>query len=562
MLKRKGTDDSKYSDKFKEEKDPIKDDKCKSENSGKPDTTETVYSKGVSNKAFMVEDNFNEGFVKPADGGTTPRIPEIASILCDDEPGQENIELDIPSELKSHDSTLFSPRTASSNSVLEPLPGIDFRRLKENKSLTALCSFEYNGSDPDDDSDFESDSDNEVKEVKKNTLANELANIDKTITTSPSKNQVAKSTSELKAEEENKTNKSKPKDKPKMGKLLKDLTKTTTSANTKKDLPSKSDERYQQAKEKIKQEKKLAKLAKEKNKAEKDKMKEQTSEKKVVANKTVVTKNADLRDSIEYVTEEMNVSLELSNDETSMKDEDVNDTVERFNEENQSDNDNCVEEFNAEDSSTDGDDVEMIYQSNKNQPEDISGHNENGSPDSGVCETDDSKCKVTKVTSTNKRPLSPINVVAASNSAMLTMGMDNVKPLYQPSKMDIEVVEDVFESTDRVSAKNTQSDIPLDKNREKWNVAKRPVIKPELTMSLDLDAKSTDFEDDLDLADIDEDGNTVEYTENGTKPKVPPLQLNYSELLAKKAKRSKKRQNSNMRYLGSSVPDKPRKKLR
>lgn len=563
QLNRKDTDDSRYSEK---EQSNTVDEPPDTKKETRDDTEETAAERkdlkdskyGFTNKGFIVEDNFNEAFMKPCDGGETPRIPE----LCDDVPEQDNIELDIPSEIKNDDH-LFSPRTQSRASVLEPLPSIDFIRKRENKSLTALCSFEYNDSGSDGDDESETDTDHEDKEEAKETLMGELSNIDKTLPLRKPSEPTEKSTEEETKDDgvgdKSKKSKQKGKDKPKMGKLLKDLTKTTTTA--KKDCPSKTDARYHQAKEKLKEEKKKNKRSSVKEKQKRNQ--EETSEidtSKVKENDDAKRqKPYEVHDSIEYVTEEMNESLNFTNPLDDVEDNVTHEAAsnaEKQNDDNtSSDKDDCVQEFTVDDSSTDGDEVEMIYQKEETQLADDTIGN--------VYDTDDAKNK-TRTVGPADRALSPIDLVATSNKALLTMGMTNIKPLYKPSDHEVSIIDDdIFGTDDQYSEKNKNA-TEAEMNGHKWNVTKKPIIRPNAAMSLDLtEVISSDLEHDLDLADIDEEGNEVTLTTSfSAQSKVPPLMMNYPEAVVKKTKRATKRVNSNMRYLGSSVPAKSKKQPR
>ena len=567
QLKRKGTDESKYSEPIQEQ--PVSINKTE-ESPKKSEREETNFKEKYKpqvqfrDQTLEVEDNFNEAFVTPMNGGTSPRIPEISSVLCcEDQDDDDSVELAIPSEIRTDDSTLFSRREEDQGGVLEPLPKIDFRRRRENKSMTAVCSFEFGG--PDDGSDTESetdsDEDDDVRNNKTDKLIGELSNIDKTFSSTTNQQLTAEAADETdeNAETENKAGryKTKTKDKPKMGKLLKDLTRTTTSASMRNDCPSKTDAKYQEAKENIKEEKRKAKSKEsqsKKQKSVKNKGKEK-SHVKTGSPTPKVGKSREIRDSIEYVTQDTGFSLDFENFGFNDSEEEENaDVVDEENKESVdkvSEQEDAVSNFDADDSSTDGDDVEMIYQKHDQveKLDDIEDGNEVGV-------TDDSKNTVETLGQTN-RALSPINVVSRPKSALLTMGMSNVKPLYQPSVMTnlhVDIVEDVFDLGEGANNSNNNIEAP----GSKWNVKKRPIIRPNTSMSFSVsEVQSTDFEEDLDLADIDEDGNAITVpTEHGGRTMVPPLKLNYQAALAKKAKRPGKRQNSNMKYLGSSVPAK------
>lgn len=415
----------------------------------------------------------------------TPRLPEISSFECTNE-NEKNVDIEIPSELND-DESIYS-NLKPTDSVNGP---INFRmEKKRNKSMTAVCSFENFDGDIE-SSSTDSEDENEEKTVRmvtdrKENLLDEMFRIEKSLPAIVRENR-PKDVEELKAEETAKkeTEKDgKPKqNKIKVGKVLKDLMKTTEKQSN--ELPSAQDSKYMNSKNKL--------------------LKERSRKKAQDGKSTLYKKHGNQK------------SEERSNDDKGAA---LNERSEKDKDEQSNDNLSII-------SSSDGDTVEMLYESQRSMT-DVTSF-DNGS---------DTEEKTNYI----KGKPTPIDYVARANiSGDIT-------------DEDLDTVSELKGSKD---TSNTRHPIEGKSNDGFINETGESQIEDLMSKGSNIIAvqRVQSFLAVTDMDDCDElqDHETKRHSTN-----VPSLQLNMGN---KKAKRSLKKINSDRRYLGAAVPNKTKKRI-
>ena len=275
--------------------------------------------KGVTNNAF--KDDI--GSLNEETKLDSSRIPVLQST---DYQG-DDVTLEVDDEVKRPDPMVLKKSNKTESMGASPKIG-KLRSEFDNKSLTAVCSFEVLGSESDTgDSEFDFD-EKPVSDLRasssRDNLISELAKINKSLP--PIKNTSNSQPVSLTSSDKSEDQRKKKEKKHKVGKVLKDLTKTTKASNT--PLPSHDDTRYIEASEKLKLKKRIK------------------HRKELLDSSSVDEKKDNTDDDVE------NCKMTKNSSES---DDSVPSTTKPDN--------NDIVQFEFDSASTDGEDVEVIYRS-------------------------------------------------------------------------------------------------------------------------------------------------------------------------------------------------------
>ncbi|XP_052278801.1 uncharacterized protein LOC127877175 [Dreissena polymorpha] len=451
---------------------------------GRTKSEENVYAsdstKDISraNTIIFTNEGFDNDSESDVESDTAPAIPELPSD-----------EINASTNTQIHTEQVSKPKFAldtmfTAKSVKSRTDGTSegSKRTIENKSLTAVCSFELQDSVVMVDSEtyrYDSLHDNKIGLTTTSTFENvgtkesvldEIKKLDSSLPNvehaKPRSTENDGVSSEETSDDKNKKVKSqKKKHKRKIIKDIKELTKTTYAAAPGK--PSEMDIRYQKAR---------VRLSKNKTKT--------SSNVKAEINQT----HEILRGSIEEVR--------AKNDEQQRDASGQEDTISVC--------DDTVSDFKVVESSSDGEEVEMIYQSER--------------------QTDRG------------------NVKPVQESAIDTL-IDEVKKVNTESLISRKDdnsfdQQNDFNSEDEFKMSDSENEVkPVEFN---LYASKEPHI---------VDVRASSVEHDIDVTDLDE----AVVTQSNPFNDVPKLRLNTRDSLDKKVKRGSK--NTSIRkYLGLNPP--------
>ena len=463
----------------------------------------------------VIDTNFvNQGYSSSEyeedseEAGVTPRIPEIESLpFAQDH--EETVEVEISPEMEMREKNMFIKMTPSLDQ-----DALDLRMQKaecevrdnnhDSKSMTAVKSFQFDTESESESSDEEEDGRAKTKVSDgKDNFIEEMMKIEKTLPNIERKaNDMGKATS---ITSEDKDKKPKPKKKIMIGQAFKEITRTTEKPLTKKELPPESTEKTAVDKTDSKKSGKSSLVINESSHITsnaKDQsivdIKKRNIDKIDNHCKVITTPKAEIINQSDKINElSENEEKKIRNKTEVKNDANVKSAVQESE----------VTAFNIEDSSSDGDEVEMIYQSESSRKaeskRDISKNNDidllKGRPDSVGLD---------------------IERVAKAND-LDNSGKTSVHTAkYQRNES---VITELQEYDD-----NNHTDTMFG------------VTKVETALDI------------TDIDDVDEDGNEKTF--------VPSLKLNFNEKQTQKTKRVNKQYSSKMKYLGASVPHKTKRK--
>ncbi|KAL4230584.1 hypothetical protein ACF0H5_010962 [Mactra antiquata] len=472
---------------------------------GKHKTLETVNAPKIEhvNEAYSSDEEEHKN--EPTD---TPRLPEITSEEYTRD-NEKTPDIEIPSEVREHSSVYLRPTDS-----IDALLTFSERKGKkgiDNKSMTAVCSFEnFDQVSQTDTSESEEEEEEKLPNViaNKDNLLDEMSKIEKSLPVIASENK-AKDISELKEEEKEakktdseKEGKSKH-HKIKVGRVLKDLMKTTEKQN--EQLPSIQDPKYIDSKNKLK-------------------MKAQSTK----TSKSCSPTASDLQQTVELSKKETDTlkDAKKSNEEKTKSNRII---------ESGSDDKDKVESFDKSrfsiSSSSDGDTVEMLYESHRSMTDVTSFGSDTENQTAGKQQN----MPIDSETSTTIDYIARANIPKGNRVAR---SEDIVETISKDGK---EIMQDIGRKS-----KDSFMQVDEDSNIDCIKLQGRTLIGVQRMQSF-LDV--TDMED---LNELDEPG-PVKPT-----PNVPSLKL---DSLNKKSKRGTKQYNSNRRYLGAALPNKQKKRF-
>ena len=512
------------------------------------------------------------------DNDLSLRIPEVASVLCDND---DETYRELPDSIRNNTSErLFIPGThhdlVSKDDVLE---FTDTFRDDVQNSVNGVCRFN-------DDKECDSETESDDSAIENNTAGSchtanddfmsEMLKIEKTLPALRDSSLLKlKGGQDLKAEDgsgKKKANKSKPGVK----KALKDLMKTTEGKKDK--LPSETDERFIEASSKIRQRPQLilgkadglksnvkpnaasndekvqsddtssynhpCKIVKDGIVISSKSVKPQESENKSSGFERQVGEEAQKQtknDTDQAMCFEPDENIEKENtivtnmiEMCEKKEEDKSLSCERTTDIHMS---NTMTSLN--DPSTDGDDVEMIYQAN-----DLPGiHPVNNDTAPLVLQADNDFDVIERVNTVNELANKNGDVTTFSKDDIVSTKTDDekIKRVFKPSK------QAASPKRNRMFQKSNKSSL-----RRNFGVgADSEIPRQVASKSLDVDMEVTDFDQD----GVETKQDVIKYMDTGLHVK-----LNTGKGTKRKPKRAIERYNSDRKYLGSSVPSRQAKK--
>lgn len=456
----------------------------------------------------------------------TPRIPEIVSRCADDH--DTIVEMDNADGLDLQCKNVFF-KTANSHSF-----NYSTKRLvqPDSKSLKAVCSFEVVDaeSEPESDTTHESEPDKNHLMSSKEILLEEMIKIDRSLPSIQDGN-ITKDGQNMKTEEtskeDKKLQKAKSKQKVKIGKAMKDLAKTTQRSS--KYISSTDDSKLQEMKTKINLEKETKNTP-----IGNDDIIDRISNQTQVTDSTVLDQSKLHVDNDNSDEKKTNVKSNRS---------DILNSNRSFSKVQGSN----IQALSLDDSSSDGDEVEMIYQSQTSKYV---------SPSVDVVFDEGVPRKETSEASSLD-----IDYFAHGNRRRVC----NAKSKYQ--KQNFKDSDTMLPEPRLTQLRPGISDhgkledtIPVCEDNAVYDVIN--ATESNATCG-DLDTQKTCYgitkvETALNVTDIDDVADDV----NTGKPNVniPPLKLNSDETIGKKMKRGRIQYSSNRKYLGTSVPAKIKKR--
>lgn len=485
--------------------------------------------KTYTNEAFTSSDDENE----ENEFEMTPRIPEITSVLCPQNQDEAN-NIEVPFDFQTRDDSVFIKKT---DSLDQDTLDFSFRKEKcpDSKSMTAVCSFQMSDSggesEVSDDEDEEDQVDISFRASKEN-LIDEMKKIERTLPKIQSK------VDNLNKKESNDTmkdktgKKAKSKKKIMVGQAFREITKTTQRSVTK-------DKNLDDDKPKMNVNSKTPEILSNNSKIP-DVLNNDTENQDAIRSENVNDQNNKIviSQTDKIGTTETNNKDECGeNEELDMWKNEVksvqagdetgnnaskNETSERSSDrksENISNGiqENVVLDFNIDNMSSDGDDVEVIYQSQR-------GHVAMGAE---------------------------LNLLERKTDLGLEEIVKANKPFHQKSDSSM-LKESAF-------PKNKSSHKKMDKVSIMQDNEVEPAVSSsdnDTNINRDTLYGVTKVETALDITDIDD---VDDDPKDKTDIKVPPLKLNIGETLGKKVKRGSRQYNSNRKYLGASVPNKTKR---
>ena len=456
-------------------------------------------NEGQDNNAFQNSDDEEENI---------KALPELTSSF-------DIVDTAGEVDLTKSTGSLFSSQSNHSSPRLKPEQSCIYenKNMKDkNDSSTCLHSFQ----EPEISDDWESSDDEKDKAdkiEKERTGANFVGEMKKIEQSLPrlklSKEYEAKDLKEVQKEDhlkginQKKFKKEKSKDKPTVKNALKDLMKTTTGSAD--ELPSSHDTKFIEAQSHI-----------------------------ALSNKiTAKTNNENVR-NLEIVEHNKAEQVQTATSAPLAKLTQGRPTMEEGTH---------VKSLNMDESSSDGDDVEMIYQSDKVKEDRTDLHKLNAA---GVEEE-----------KSDRKILKPILRLRKGDEPK----GDSSEPQQQASKSE--------SKSDNMSNYNKRfkmpNDLGLEDDDDMWDNLRSSKIIPvsitNKTKSVDTTYMDQDpIERDLEITDWECDGH--EMTELKPNPESPHSKSIGEHLAAKKKKRGVNRFDSSRKYLGASTPQKAKKAVK
>lgn len=488
--------------------------------------------KTYTNEAFASSDDEREEneFEK------IPRIPEITSVLCPENQDEDN-NIEVPFDFQTRDDSVFIKKT---DSLDQDALDFSFRKEKcpDSKSMTAVCSFQMSDSGGESEVSGDTDEEDQVDipaRTSKENLIDEMKKIERTLPKIQSK------VDNFNIKESNDTmkgktgKKAKSKKKIMVGQAFREITKTTQMSVTK-------DKHLDDHKSKMNVNSKTSEVSSNDSKIP-DVPKNDTKNKDAIKNEninvennnTVVSQTDKIRTNETNNRDEGGENGEFDMRRNELKsvqagDETDNNVSKKESSERSSDRksenisngiqENAVLDFNIDNMSSDGDDVEVIYQSQK-------GHRTIGAD---------------------------LNL-SENNERRTSLGLDEVVKANRPFNQ-------TSDST-RLKELAFANDKSSHKKIDKVSITQDNEIEPAVSCSdngtninHDTLYGVTKVETALDITDIDD---IDDDPKDKTDVTVPPLKLNIGETLGKKVKRGSRQYNSNRKYLGASIPNKAKR---